>query len=80
MLWVRKANYTYARIDNYSGETLTRRIGYKDLANIEGIWTARSIDVYDFSRKSRTVLSLESVAYNLPLRDDEFTIEALRRG
>ena len=80
MLWVRKANYTYARIDNYSGATLTRRILYRDLANIEGIWTARSIEVHDFTRKSRTVLSLESVAYNLPLRDDQFTLEALRRG
>jgi hypothetical protein len=80
MLWVRKANYTYARIDNYSGETLTRRIRYTDLAHIDGIWTARSIEVHDLTRKSRTVLSLESVAYNVPLRGDQFTLEALRRG
>jgi hypothetical protein len=80
MLWVRKANFTYARIDNYTGETLTRRIRYSDLVNIEGIWTARSIEVHDFTRKSRTLLSLESVAYNIPLRDDQFTLEALRRG
>jgi hypothetical protein len=59
---------------------LTRRIRYSDLVNIEGIWTARSIEVHDFTRKSRTLLSLESVAYNIPLRDDQFTLEALRRG
>jgi hypothetical protein len=31
------------------------------------------------TRKSRTTLKLDSPKYNAPLRDDEFTVEALRR-
>jgi hypothetical protein len=79
-LWVRKSNNTYARIDNYAGDMLTRRIHYKDMQNVQGIWTARTLEMQDFTRNSRTVLKMESLDYNAPLRDDRFTLEALRRG
>ena len=79
-LWIRKSNYTYARIDNYASDTLTRRLQYKDMQNVQGIWTARTLEMQDFTRNSRTVLKLESLNYNAPLRDEQFTLEALRRG
>ena len=80
MLWIRKASYSYARIDNFAGTTLTRRIQYEDMQNVQGIWTARTIEIQDFTRNSRTILKLESLNYNVPLRDEQFTLEALRRG
>jgi hypothetical protein len=80
MLWIRKSNYTYARIDNFSAETLVRRVDYRDMQNIQNIWTAKTIEVHDLTRDSRTVLKLESLSYNQPTRDDQFTLEALRRG
>jgi hypothetical protein len=80
MLWIRKSNHTYARIDNFAEDTLVRRILYRDAQNVEGIWTARTIEIQDLPRNSRTVLKLDSLDYNLPLRDDQFTLEALRRG
>jgi hypothetical protein len=32
----------------------------------------------DLRRKSRTVLSLEKLEYNMPLREEDFTLQALR--
>jgi hypothetical protein len=78
-LWVRKSNYTYAQIDNFAGK-LVRRLTSTNLANIQGIWTARTLEMQDFLRNSRTILKLDSLQYNVPLRDDQFTIQALRRG
>ena len=80
MLWVRKDNHTYARIDNYSGDTLVRRLLYKDMQQVQGIWTARTLEMHDLSRNSRTILKLDALKYNEPLRDEQFTLEALRRG
>ena len=80
ILWIRKANHTYARIDNFSGDTLIRRIDYRDVQQMQGIWTSRTIEIHDLPRNSRTILKLESLNYNLPLREDQFTLEALRRG
>ena len=39
----------------------------------------RTLEMTDLRRKSRTVLRLEKLEYNVPLKDDEFTVQALRR-
>jgi hypothetical protein len=80
VLWIRKSNYTYAQIENFTDAKLIRRLKYKDVQNVQGIWTARTLDMEDVTRKSRTILKLDSLKYNTPLRDDEFTLQALRRG
>ena len=79
-LWVRKSNYTYAQIENFSGNSAIRRLKYKDMSDVEGISTARTLEMEDFARKSRTILKLESLKYNVKLRDDQFTLQALQRG
>jgi hypothetical protein len=80
LVWVRKDNYTAAQIESYSKDRLIRRIHYTDIQNVTGIWTPRTLEVYDANRKSRTVLKLEKLEYNLPMKDEDFTLEALRRG
>jgi outer membrane lipoprotein-sorting protein len=78
--WVRKTTYTYAQIENFDGDTLVRRLKYQRMENVQGIWTARAIEVEDVARRSRTVLTLDSITYNRPLSNDDFTVQALRRG
>lgn len=78
LVWVRKDDYVVARIEDYNKDKLVRRIHYSDIQNVDGIWTPRTVEVYDANRKSRTVLKLEKLEYNLPMKDDDFTLEALR--
>ena len=80
VLAIRKDNYVVADIENYARDKLVRRIHYSDIQKQDGIWTARTVEVYDASRKSRTVLKLEKLRYNVPMKDGDFTLEALRRG
>ena len=79
LVWVRKDNYVAAQIESYAKDKLIRRIHYSDIQNVSGIWTPRTVEVYDANRKSRTVLKLEQLEYNLPMKDEDFTLEALRR-
>jgi hypothetical protein len=79
-LWVRKDNYLYVLVEGHNKGGLARRIKYSDATNVQGIWTARVIEVYDVARKSRTVLKLEKLKYNVPAKDEDFTIQALRRA
>jgi outer membrane lipoprotein-sorting protein len=79
-LWIRKGNYTYAQIENFRADKLIRRLKFKDMAKVQDIWTARTLDMEDLTRNSHTILQLESPQYNTPMRDDQFTLEALRRG
>ena len=80
VMWIRKTNYTYAQMENYSEDKLIRRLKYKRMENAQGIWTARTMEMEDFTRSSRTILKLESLKYNLLLTDDQFSVQALRRG
>ena len=78
-LWVRKDNYALAQIENYNKTQLVRRAHYTEIRNVQGIWTAHQIDMHDLKRDSHTILKIEKLQYNLPMKDDAFTLQALRR-
>jgi hypothetical protein len=79
ILWIRKDHYVLWQIENYSRERLIRRAKYRDLEDIQGIWTAHTIEMADLTANSRTILALERLQYNLPVKEDSFTLQALRR-
>jgi outer membrane lipoprotein-sorting protein len=78
-VWIRKDNYSLARIENYSKEQLVRRAHYSDIRNEQGFWTAHQIEMHDLKRNSHTILKIEKLQYNAPLKEDAFTLQALRR-
>jgi hypothetical protein len=77
--WIRKDNYAVARIDSFVKDQAVRRLAYNDIRNIQGIWTARETVMTDLRRGSITRLALDKVEYNLPLKEDSFTLQAIRR-
>lgn len=79
ILWVRKDRYFLVRTDNFSKDRLIRQIAYRDVESINGIWTARTVAVLDNTRNSQTLLTLEKVEYNLPMKDADFTRENLNK-
>jgi hypothetical protein len=78
-VWVRKKDYVVARSEGYKKDKLVRSIDYSDIANVQGLWTARKLEVTDAARKSRTVLTLDKLQFNVPLKEEDFTLQALRR-
>src|SRR5262249_44342722 len=78
-LWVNRINYSIVKIEGYGKKGLSRTIDYRDFELTQGIWTARTAEVNDLARKSRTILKYEKLAYNLPMKEDDFTLQALRR-
>jgi hypothetical protein len=78
-LWVRKDNYVFAQIENYKQKDLIRRAIYSEIHNDQGYWTAHTIEMQDLKRNSRTILKLEKLQYNVPMKDEDFTLQALRR-
>jgi outer membrane lipoprotein-sorting protein len=79
ILWVRQETHTFAQAENYVKTQLARRLKYSNLERVQGVWTPRRLEMHDLRRNSRTVLVLEKLLYNAPLKDDEFTLQALRR-
>jgi Outer membrane lipoprotein-sorting protein len=78
IFYIDKTNYTFMRIEAYNKKGLAKTIDYGNFAVINGIWTARAIALIDVPRKTRTGLAMDKVEYNLPLKESDFTVEALR--
>jgi len=79
VVWIRKDNYAFARIDSYLNDQPTRRLNYSAIQNLQGIWTAREMVMTDLRRGSVTRLALDKVEYDVPLKDESFTLQAIRR-
>jgi Outer membrane lipoprotein-sorting protein len=79
IIWFRKDNYVPVQYENYIKDKLVRRLKQTQIENIQGIWTPRLLEMTDLRRHSRTILKLEDVRYNVPMNEDDFTVQALRR-
>ena len=79
IVWIRKDNYAFARIENYVKDQAVRRLNYSDFRNVQGIWTAQQLEMSDLRRGSRTRLTLDKLEYNVPFKDENFTLQAIRR-
>jgi len=78
-VWVRQDNYAFQLVENHTKSTLARRLRYSRIENVQGIWAGRVLEMTDVRRKSRTVLTLDKLQYNLPMKEERFTLQALRR-
>src|SRR5262245_34995702 len=79
IVWIRKDRYTFEKFENSIKDQVVRRLTYSDYQNVQGIWTARQMEMADLRRGSRTKLTLDKLAYNVPLKEEDFTLQALRR-
>jgi len=79
IVWVRKDNYAFAKIENFIKDQPVRRLTYSNIENVQGIWTARQLEMTDLRRGSRTRLSLDKLQYNVSLKEEDFTLQAIRR-
>ena len=78
-IWVRKDSYAYVQIENDVRNQVVRRLKYEQLEQVQGIWTAKLLEMADLRRNSRTILKLEQLQYNAPMKDEDFTLQSLRR-
>jgi outer membrane lipoprotein-sorting protein len=77
--WIRKDNYAYVRVDNFVKNELVKRLTLSSLENVQGIWTAKLLDMADLRRSTHTRLALLAVKYNVPVKSEDFTLQAIRR-
>ena len=79
IVWIRKDRYIPARIESYVRDQAVRHLSYSDIQNVQGIWTARVLEMVDLRRGSRTRLMLDKLEYDRPLKEENFTLQSLRR-
>lgn len=78
--WMRKDIYFPVQYEMYVKEQMVRRLQYRRIERVNNVWSALEMEMFDLRRKGRTVLRTEKLQYNIPLKDELFTLQALRRG
>jgi hypothetical protein len=78
--YIDKTNYTLNRTEAYNKKGPVRVMEYRDFKQVNGVWSPSAVLIQDIVAKSRSVLTIDKVDYNLPMKDEDFTVEALRRG
>jgi hypothetical protein len=79
IVWIRKDNYAFARVESFVKDQVLRRLDYSRISNVQGIWTAQELTMTDLKRGSVTRLTLNNVEYNLPFKEEDFSLQAIRR-
>ncbi len=80
VLHVRKDIMATTAIEFYIDGKLRKTLLWSDWQQIQGIWTAHSIELKDLARDSMTRLRISNVKYNVPLEPDWFTSRTLRQA
>ena len=77
-MMIRKDNYVVIQIENFPRTSWCGASTTATFSQQDGIWVGRTMEVLDANRGSRTVLKLEKLQYNVPMKEESFTLEALR--
>jgi hypothetical protein len=80
VLYVRKDIMATTAIEFYIDGKLRKTMLWSDWQQIQGIWTAHTIELKDLARDSMTRLRISNVQYNVALEPDWFTLRTLRRA
>ena len=80
IVWIRQDIYLAAKMEMYVKSEVVRRLEYRRIEKVQNIWTPLEMEMTDVKKKSKTLLKTEKLEYNIPLKQDHFTLDALRRG
>ena len=61
-------------------DTLFKTISIRDYEQVDGIWTARTMEAKNLKTGHSTVFAISEVRYNLGLPDEVFSAKTLERG
>jgi len=80
VMWIRKDIYFPVQYEMYAKDQLVRKLHYRRVEKVSGVWSALEMEMFDLRRKGRTLLKTDKLQYNIPLKDELFTLQSLRRG
>lgn len=79
--WIRKDNFVAVKVEYYDMQkTLIKLLEVNQVKKIDGFWAATEMKMTNHQRNHTTIIRLESVAYNVPIDESVFTVNALEKG
>jgi hypothetical protein len=81
LIRLRKDSYIFTAVDYYDRQDrLLKRLLVSDIGRIDGIWTARKMEMTNVQNKHSTIIEMSDIRFNISLDDSLFTVTNLERG
>ncbi|MDR0624368.1 MAG: outer membrane lipoprotein-sorting protein [Treponema sp.] len=78
---VRKDSCVFAAVDYYDRQDrLLKTLRVSGIEQIDGIWTAKKMEMTNVQDKHSTVIDISEIRFNIPLEDNLFAVANLERG
>ncbi len=79
--WIRQDVLIAIKVEYYDRQgDLQKILTTSDIAEIDGIWTVRRIEMDNIQKEHRTILEFKDIQYNLRVEDSFFSVATLERG
>lgn len=79
--WIRKDNFIAVKVEYYDKQDALMKVLEVDgVKEIDGFWTATRMTMNNLQREHKTIISIESMNYNMSLDDNLFTVNSLEKG
>lgn len=80
VIWVRKDILLPVQFEMYVKAELVKRLEHKRVEKVQNVWSTLELEMNDLKKKTRTVMKTEKLKYDVALPEEQFTLQALRRG
>jgi hypothetical protein len=79
--WIRKDNYMAMKVEYYDRQNaLLKVLEVEEMKQIDGFWAATRMTMTNHQRNHKTIMYFESMAFNIPVEDNLFTVNSLEKG
>ncbi len=80
VIWVRKDILLPVQFEMYVKDELVKRMVHRRVEQVQNVWSTLELEMSDLRKKSRTVMKTEKLKYDVTMPEEQFTLQALRRG
>ncbi len=79
--WIREDVLIPVKVEFYDRQgNLMKILESSEIEEINGVWTARRMEMNNLQKAHRTILEFDDVQFNIPVQDTLFAVATLERG
>jgi hypothetical protein len=79
--WIQKDNYMAVKVEYFDMQGSNLKVlEVNEVKKIDGFWAATEMIMTNHQRSHKTIIRLESMAYNIAIDDNVFTVNSLEKG
>ncbi len=79
--WIRNDNYMAVKVEYYDKQgSILKILEVNEIKKVDGFWTAAQMTMTNKLRDHKTIIRFESMAFNIAIDDQMFTVNSLEKG